>query len=243
MLTGAATCTTEAPASSNCPAYGSAPTNLEALLVMDHLLESVQPGMLHEHMRPLREKVKDLPRPRASKAVPLFPTHRIRILRSHARPVSTAKLIARRRGQSSSGDNWLSSTPVAWRATPPNARRRRNASSTTATSGISDAWDEAKDALRTFAHRPAGRHPSPSRPRPRSSRLFAGPAKETARLRFTPERARWVADETWHPEQSGHYLADGTLRATRALRRRPGARGRDSAARPGGWKSSGLTRW
>ena len=33
---------------------------LEALLVMDHLLESVQPGVLHAHLDPLRNKVKDL---------------------------------------------------------------------------------------------------------------------------------------------------------------------------------------
>lgn len=29
-------------------------------------------------------------------------------------------------------------------------------------------------------------------------------------LRFTPERARWVADEKWHPQQEGSWLADGT---------------------------------
>ena len=28
-------------------------------------------------------------------------------------------------------------------------------------------------------------------------------------LRFSRERARWVADERWHPEQSGQFLTDG----------------------------------
>ena len=28
-------------------------------------------------------------------------------------------------------------------------------------------------------------------------------------LRFSAERARWVADERWHPEQSGQFLTDG----------------------------------
>jgi predicted DNA-binding transcriptional regulator YafY len=28
-------------------------------------------------------------------------------------------------------------------------------------------------------------------------------------LRFTAERARWVADEHWHPDQQGHWLDDG----------------------------------
>ena len=28
-------------------------------------------------------------------------------------------------------------------------------------------------------------------------------------LRFSAERARWVADERWHPQQSGQFLTDG----------------------------------
>ena len=31
-------------------------------------------------------------------------------------------------------------------------------------------------------------------------------------LRFTPERARWVRSERWHPEQQAQTLADGGLR-------------------------------
>jgi predicted DNA-binding transcriptional regulator YafY len=29
-------------------------------------------------------------------------------------------------------------------------------------------------------------------------------------LRFSGERARWVADQVWHPEQVGRYLEDGS---------------------------------
>jgi len=39
--------------------------------------------------------------------------------------------------------------------------------------------------------------------------IFAGKANKTAVLRFSAERARWVADERWHPEQVGQYLTDG----------------------------------
>jgi proteasome accessory factor C len=39
--------------------------------------------------------------------------------------------------------------------------------------------------------------------------IFAGKANKTAVLRFSKERARWVADERWHPEQSGQFLTDG----------------------------------
>ena len=44
--------------------------------------------------------------------------------------------------------------------------------------------------------------------------IFAGRDVQWAVLRFTPERARWVAAETWHPKQrgrfddAGHYLLE-----------------------------------
>lgn len=40
--------------------------------------------------------------------------------------------------------------------------------------------------------------------------IFAGRRVQWARLRFSAERARWVAAETWHPRQRGRFDADGT---------------------------------
>ena len=40
--------------------------------------------------------------------------------------------------------------------------------------------------------------------------IFAGAVVARARLVFTPERARWIADESWHPEQHGQFRSDGT---------------------------------
>ena len=39
--------------------------------------------------------------------------------------------------------------------------------------------------------------------------IFAGKANKIAVLRFSKERARWVADERWHPQQAGQFLTDG----------------------------------
>jgi predicted DNA-binding transcriptional regulator YafY len=39
--------------------------------------------------------------------------------------------------------------------------------------------------------------------------IFSGKATQTVKLRFTPERARWVASETWHPKQVGTFDKDG----------------------------------
>ena len=40
--------------------------------------------------------------------------------------------------------------------------------------------------------------------------IFVGKANKTAILRFSRERARWVADERWHPKQVGQFLTDGS---------------------------------
>lgn len=40
--------------------------------------------------------------------------------------------------------------------------------------------------------------------------IFAGATVQWATLIFTPERARWVAAEHWHPEQQGQFLDDGS---------------------------------
>jgi predicted DNA-binding transcriptional regulator YafY len=40
--------------------------------------------------------------------------------------------------------------------------------------------------------------------------LFSGRHLEWAQLLFTPERARWIAYEQWHPEQVGEWQGDGS---------------------------------
>ena len=122
---------------------------LEALLVMDHLLESVQPGLLHEHMQPLRNKVRDL-LDRGSPGRDPFPTHRIRILRSHARQVATPKLVTvatavvERRQLSFAYSGRVTGGTSHRRASPQRLVYYRD-------QWYLDAWDEDKDALRTFS--------------------------------------------------------------------------------------------
>lgn len=40
--------------------------------------------------------------------------------------------------------------------------------------------------------------------------IYSGKHVQRALLRFTPERARWVRSEEWHPEQIGRLLSDGS---------------------------------
>ncbi len=40
--------------------------------------------------------------------------------------------------------------------------------------------------------------------------IFSGSQGQWAQLRFSPERARWVANEQWHPRQQGRVESDGS---------------------------------
>lgn len=44
--------------------------------------------------------------------------------------------------------------------------------------------------------------------------IFAGAIHDVAILKFSPERARWVRSESWHPQQVGEELSDGSYRLT-----------------------------
>lgn len=46
----------------------------------------------------------------------------------------------------------------------------------------------------------------------RSYGIFSGPAEHTAELRFSPEMARWVSEEVWHPDQRGSFDEEGSWR-------------------------------
>ena len=39
--------------------------------------------------------------------------------------------------------------------------------------------------------------------------IFSGKATQRAKLRFTPEHARWVSGEHWHGQQVGNFDKDG----------------------------------
>lgn len=42
--------------------------------------------------------------------------------------------------------------------------------------------------------------------------IFGGKDVQWAELEFSPSRAQWVSKETWHPQQEGHFTADGSYR-------------------------------
>lgn len=39
--------------------------------------------------------------------------------------------------------------------------------------------------------------------------IFSGKATQRAKLKFSPEKARWVSSETWHGQQVGSFDKEG----------------------------------
>jgi len=85
-----------------------------------------------------------------------------------------------------------------------------------------DAWCHSRQALRSFALERVENVVCTEEPAAdlgeseldahftASYGIFGGPPRHTAVLRFTPERARWVAEESWFPGQRGEFDIDGS---------------------------------
>lgn len=195
---------------------------IHALLAFHHFLETLEPGLLSPHIEPLKERIQALleSKDRTHKEI----ARRIRILPQaarHAEPacfqlVAHALLARRRLGFQYHGR--IRDDVTVRTVTPQRLVHYRD-------NWYLDAWDHGKRALRTFAveriHEPRlldERAKDVSEERlnryfTESYGIFSGRPKRKAILSFSPERTRWVADETWHPQQkgrleNGHYILE-----------------------------------
>ncbi len=197
-------------------------SELQALLATQQLLEEVQPGLLDSHLQPLRRKIDELLSHQPGGAEPV--TRRIRLLRAAARPAGphftliAGALAARRRllityysrGQDAHSERELS---------PQRLTHYRD-------NWYLDAWCHLRRGLRTFALdaiREARLLDKVAREvdgialddhYAGAYGIFSGQPTNRAVLRFSRERARWVAMERWHPQQQGRWLSDGRYELT-----------------------------
>lgn len=190
---------------------------LQALIVFDRLLENLEPGLLGEHLAPLTRRIQEL---LEHKRLGLGEAaSRIRILGMAARPagewfhVLAGATLQRRKLQLAYHSR--NQDQITERAVSPQrlVHYRDN--------WYLDGWCHLRKGLRSFAVdrvKSAAELDEPADSRPdaeldahfaSSYGIFAGKANKTAVLRFSAERARWVADERWHPEQVGQFLTDG----------------------------------
>ncbi|HEX7060483.1 MAG TPA: WYL domain-containing protein [Woeseiaceae bacterium] len=190
---------------------------LQALFVFERLFASLEPGFLAEHLGPLSRRISELLK---HKRLGLEEAgRRVRVLGMAARPpgkhfgVLAAATFQRRRvrlvyhgrGRDDETERTVS---------PQRLVHYRD-------SWFLDAYCHLREELRTFSidrvrdveelKQAAITIPDAELDAHFASSygIFAGKADKTAVLRFSAHRARWVADERWHPEQVGQYLTDG----------------------------------
>ena len=190
---------------------------LQALLVLQRLMANIEPGLLTEHFTPLSRRLGALIE---HKHLGLGETaRRIRVLGFAQRPAGayfqTAASATLQRRRLRIRYHSRSKNQVTERTlTPQRLTHYRDA-------WYLDAWDHRRRALRSFSidritqaielEEPAEDIPEAKLDEHFASAygIFAGEADKTAILRFSAERARWVADERWHPQQIGQFLVDG----------------------------------
>jgi proteasome accessory factor C len=197
--------------------FFSAP-ELNALLVINHYLETLHTGFLSDALAPLRGQVQNMLAHNGESAREV--ERRIKILPS-----------ANRFGPG----QWFSRCAEAvlqrkrlridYHARGADQRERREISPQRLIhyrdNWYLDAWCHQREALRCFAvERVLAAELLPQSAKDIDDPvleahfasgygIFAGPARAIAHLRFSPDSARWVADEQWHPQQQGTHLHDG----------------------------------
>ena len=185
-----------------------------ALLAFQHFLEHLEPGLLSPHIGPLKKRLEALLENDDRSLTEI--TQRIRVLPQAARIAETKHfqqvahaLLARQRLRIRYHGRGRDDTTERTVSPQRLVHYRDN--------WYLDAWDHGKRGLRTFAVERIRElrvleQRAKDIPEARLNRhftesydIFAGKPKRKALLRFTPERARWVADERWHPQQRGWY--------------------------------------
>lgn len=200
------------------PGIWVSPDELEALLSAKELLADVQPGLLEPELQSLQHRITQL---LSDKGVDR-PTQeqRVHIVRQGGREVSRKlfrdvlqALVGRRRLRVTYHARG-SDQSTARAISPQRLTRYRD-------NWYLDAWCHLRDGLRSFALERIGNVESLDETATALSAdelnahyagaygIFGGPAVDEAVLRFSAERARWVADEQWHPNQQGEWLPDG----------------------------------
>lgn len=198
------------------PGFWLSAGELTALLVFENLLQGTAPGLLSEQLAPIRDKARALLK--AEGQLPDWST-RLRLLGATRREAGNAfgtvasALVRRRR------------LAVRYHARESDEHTTRELSPQRLTHyrdrWYLDAFCHTRQALRSFAVERLGEArelPEPAQEQSASELdaalassygIFSGTPTETAELLFTPKAARWVADEQWHPAQTGEWQPDG----------------------------------
>lgn len=190
-----------------------------SLLTMLHLVEGVQPGLLEEHVAPLKSRLRSMLAEGTMSERPIDQKLRLihfaprKVESEHFQLIASGLLDGRRlhleywnRDRKESTQRVISPQQLV--------HYREN--------WFLDAWCHRRNALRSFAldaiqsvklldERAIEVSAKNMEEHFRGGYgIFAGQATHRARLKFTPERAQWVGKEIWHHDQTSAYLEDGS---------------------------------
>ncbi len=191
---------------------------LAALLALHAVVARADPGVLSSALAPFRARIERLLTEHAGGLAP--PLERIRVLTQGVRRLDehvfrsvAASVLARQQLR------------FFYRARSTGNETRRVVSPQRMVhyrdNWYLDAWDEDKDALRSFAVDRMRQVETPgarARDVPDAELdavlaagygIFSGTPRAIAVLHFSAHAARWVADTHWHSRQEGRFLADG----------------------------------
>lgn len=191
---------------------------LQALVVVQHLLKDLGGGLLEEHLGLITRRFNDLMKHKhlnlsEAKTRLRFPAIAARQPGVAFKPVAAATLQRKklRIQYHARGSNEITERTIS----PQRLVHYRDC-------WYLDGWDERKHGFRSFSVDRILRVEALSEPAKNISDaeldahfatsygIFGGAPDKLAILQFSPERARWVAAESWHPQQKSRYLADGT---------------------------------
>ena len=194
-------------------------SEIYALLMMQQLLNTVQPGLLGPHIAPLQSRLSALLGSQQNRPEDI--EDRIRIVHTGQRAPEPANfaliasaLLKRHRLKLQHWHRGRDETTVREISPQRLVFYRGN--------WYLDAWCHLRKDLRSFAVETLSDVELLDKPahevaaKVLDSRvqngygIFGGERTQWAQLRFTPARARWVASEQWHPDQRGSVLPDGS---------------------------------
>jgi len=193
-------------------------SELHALLSAQQLLADVQPGLLDPHLKPLQRRIDDLLRLQQAGSGGLV--GRIRVLQMAARSAgdcfqAVAGAVTQRKRLQLHYYTRSSEQHSDRQVSPQRLVYYRD-------NWYLDAWCHLRDGLRTFALDAITKASPLDEDAAEVTQdeldvhfassygIFAGVPRDVAVLKFGPRRARWVAEERWHRDQEGEFLADGS---------------------------------
>ena len=190
-----------------------------ALLTIQNMLEQLEPGLLGPKLKPLKGRLDDMLTGQGLSSELL--SQRVHIVHAGKRRLKlkcfelVAKATLERKQIKISHFNRQNGNTVERTISPQQLVHYRD-------NWYVDAWCHLRKEVRSFAVDAItecelldadAKELDPDQLRASMQGgygIFGGAVKGWATLKFTPERARWVQHEEWHPEQRGTLHTDGS---------------------------------